>query len=66
MSMIPAGIEPATFGIVAEHLNHCASAVPLSFTVKVKIAYDELLFETKQVVSVYISINITKLIHSCV
>jgi len=66
MSMTPAGIEPATFGIVAEHLNHCASAVPLSFTVKVKIAYDELLFETKQVVSVYISINITKLIHSCV
>jgi len=23
-----AGIEPATFRFVAEHLNHCATAVP--------------------------------------
>jgi len=23
-----AGIEPATFRIVAQHLNHCATAVP--------------------------------------
>jgi len=28
MSMTPAGIEPATFRIVAQHLNHCATAVP--------------------------------------
>ena len=27
--MTPAGIEPATFRIVAQHLNHCAIAVPL-------------------------------------
>ena len=26
--MTPAGIEPATFRLVAEHLNHCATAVP--------------------------------------
>ena len=26
---IPAGIEPATFWFVAQHLNHCATAVPL-------------------------------------
>jgi len=26
--MIPAGIEPATFWFVAQHLNHCATAVP--------------------------------------
>ena len=26
--MTPAGIEPATFRIVAQHLNHCATAVP--------------------------------------
>jgi len=25
----PAGIEPATFRFVAQHLNHCATAVPL-------------------------------------
>ena len=27
--MAPAGIEPATFRFVAQHLNHCATAVPL-------------------------------------
>ena len=26
--MTPGGIEPATFRIVAQHLNHCATAVP--------------------------------------
>jgi len=25
--LTPAGIEPATFQIVAQHLNHCATAV---------------------------------------
>jgi len=26
--LTPAGIEPATFRFVEEHLNHCATAVP--------------------------------------
>ena len=26
--MTPAGVEPATFRFVAQHLNHCATAVP--------------------------------------
>ena len=26
--LTPAGIEPATFGFVAQHLNHCGTAVP--------------------------------------
>jgi len=26
--LTPAGIEPATFRIVAQHFNHCATAVP--------------------------------------
>ena len=26
--MTPAGIEPATFRFVAQHLNHCATTVP--------------------------------------
>jgi len=26
--MTPPGIEPATFQYVAQHLNHCATAVP--------------------------------------
>ena len=29
ISMTPAGIEPATFRFVAQHLNHCATAVPI-------------------------------------
>ena len=28
--LTPAGIEPATFRFVAQHLNHCATTVPLS------------------------------------
>jgi len=28
-SMTPPGIEPATFPFVAQHLSHCATAVPL-------------------------------------
>ena len=27
--LTPARIEPATFRFVAQHLNHCATAVPL-------------------------------------
>ena len=26
--MTPSGVEPATFRFVAQHLNHCATAVP--------------------------------------
>ena len=26
--LTPAGIEPATFRFVAQHLNHCATEVP--------------------------------------
>ena len=32
----PAGIEPATFRFEAQHLNHCATAVPLYSTIKIK------------------------------
>jgi len=27
--LTPAGIEPAAFRFVAQHLNHCATAVPI-------------------------------------
>ena len=32
-SLTPAGIEPATFRFVAQHLNQCATALPISFQV---------------------------------
>jgi len=35
--MTPSGIEPGTFRFVAQHLNHCATAVPLLWQrIKVK------------------------------
>jgi len=36
MSVTAAGIEPATFRFVAQHRNHCATAVPQS-GVKVRV-----------------------------
>ena len=34
--MTSAGIEPATFRFVVQHLNHCATAVPNHIVLKVK------------------------------
>ena len=34
--LTPAGIEPATFRFVAQHLNHCATAVPHSRYIRIK------------------------------
>jgi len=33
----PARIEPATLRFVAQHLNHCATAVPIKYTERHKI-----------------------------
>jgi len=35
--MTPAGIEPATFRFVTQHLNHCTTAVPSTEEVLVNI-----------------------------
>jgi len=37
--LTPAGIEPATFRFVAQHLNHCATAVPSEYYVHASIQY---------------------------
>jgi len=34
--LTPAGIESATFRIVAQHLNHCATAVPMMLSMNCK------------------------------
>ena len=39
MSMTPAGIEPATFLFVAQHLNHCATADPNMVQVELNNMY---------------------------
>jgi hypothetical protein len=43
--MTPSGIEPATFRFVAQHLNHCATAVPFkkkySYIAKKHLIYDK-------------------------
>ena len=35
--MTPVGIEPATFQFVAQHLNHCATAVPTQYKYSIVI-----------------------------
>ena len=35
--MTPFGIGPATFRIVAQHLNHCATAVPRLFVIYLQL-----------------------------
>jgi len=37
--LTPAGLEPATFRFVAQHLNHCATAVPLMEQVEMNNMY---------------------------
>ena len=37
MTPAAAGIEPATFRFVAQHLNHCATAVPNTSIILLKI-----------------------------
>jgi len=54
--MTPAGIEPATFRFPAQHLNHCATAVPG------RDMYNLLLFIT----TVLYVINYTYLYHHTV
>ena len=34
--LTPTGIEPATFRFVAQHRNHCATAVPLLLRIFIK------------------------------
>ena len=41
-SMTPAGIEPATFRSVAQHLNHCAAAVPVTNAVQGNVVCSEI------------------------
>ena len=36
--MTPSGIEPATFRFVAQHLNHCATAVPFASQTSCKLS----------------------------
>ena len=37
--MTPAGIETATFRFVAQHLNHCTTAVPRKMTIETVIHF---------------------------
>jgi len=39
--MTPSGIEPATFRFVAQHLKHCATAVPPYLEVLLQICLKE-------------------------
>jgi len=39
--LTPAGIETATFRFVAQHLNDCATAVPLTTKCKLKMVLSE-------------------------
>jgi len=40
--LTPAGIEPATFRFVAQHLNHCATAVPYRISIDLPICGEDI------------------------
>ena len=39
--LTPAGIEPATFRFVAQHLSHCATTVPFYFLLRTQIMAED-------------------------
>ena len=45
--MTPSGIKPATFRFVAQHLNHCATAVPHSPTVDLHVRWNRVTADTR-------------------
>ena len=45
--LTPAGIEPATFRFVAQHLNHCATAVPSTVQYKYQYKHDSRTLHTR-------------------
>ena len=45
--MTLAGIEPTTFRFVAQHLNHCATAVPLSLLISENASERQFGFNTQ-------------------
>ena len=57
ISLTPAGVEPATFLLIAQHLNHCATAVPLGqynqpkFYTSLKVPYT--IFEGEDIYTIY-------------
>ena len=56
--LTPAGIEPATFRFVAQHLNHCATAVPISGTKTENIYFKiKIISYAKRLNSVFLSIG---------
>jgi len=62
--MAPAGIEPATFQFVAQHLNYCATAVPSIYVViitydggNVKSEADHNIFCMREFLILYIKRN---------
>jgi len=59
--LTPAGIKPATFRFVAQHLNHCATAVPILCNVLAKIpvktcSHVILIYQNQQTAMVMITV----------
>jgi len=46
--MTPAGIEPATFRFVVQHLNHCATAAPYVHVPVKNINPENITLDTQQ------------------
>jgi len=56
----PAGIEPATFRFVAQHLNHCATAVPVLTTCSFEKIITESLRKSKELIKPYLSTSFAR------
>ena len=58
--MTPAGIETATFRFVAQHLNHCATAVPGSVNYSIYISVVQCIYSWSNTRKANISVKFTE------
>jgi len=63
--MTPAGIEPATFRLVAQHLSHCATAVPVLLGIILVLTRLRMAEERAEIYSIHVRVTDQVEINPC-